>query len=346
MEAGASLNFRLSGGQVLSDRSESDDGFQTSAADSERTFADLVADLADGPLKLTAGVSFERNEIDTQPQFANPLSVGEDQLGGFLIGQYQLNEIVTLSGSVRLDDYEQFGSQTTYAAGAVANWSMLRLFASYATAFKAPSLSERFEQSFFNIGNPDLDPEESRTWEVGADWTLNPAFVIGASYYQTRIDDLINYNFGQLQNINIDEAEIDGAEAYVTASPTDWAHIRLAYAWTDARDAILDTPLARRPEHAVRFDARISPNERLAFVLSWAYVGERTDVTYSDAGAFVSSNGEVDGFSVGALAATFALDERAELFARIDNLTDEEYEQPAAFVGAPRATIVGVRARF
>ncbi len=346
MEAGTALSFRLSGGQVLSDRSETDGGFQTNAADSERTFADLVADYAHGPAKLTAGLSFERNEIETQPQFADPLSVGEDQLSGFVIGQFVLNDNVTLSASVRLDDYEQFGSQTTYGAGVVANLSSLRLFASYATAFKAPSLSERFETSLFNVGNPDLDAEESQSWEAGADWTLNSAFTLGASYYQTRIDNMIDYSFGTLQNINIDEAEIDGAEAYISASPAEWATLRLAYAWTDARDSIADTPLLRRPEHAFTFDARVTPTDRLAFVLEWTYVGERNDVTYDDAGEFVSGNAPVDSYHVGALAATFALDERAELFARIDNFADEEYEQPNGYTGAPRATTVGVRARF
>ena len=33
-------------------------------------------------------------------------------------------------------------------------------------------------------------------------------------------------------------------------------------------------------------------------------------------------------------------------FARIDNLTNETYEQPAAFAGAPRSAMVGVRAKF
>lgn len=346
MEAGTALNFRLSGGQVLSDRSETDGGFQTNAAGSERTFADLVADYADGPAKLTAGVSFERNEIDTRPQFASPLSVGEDQLSGFVIGQFELNDLITLSGSLRLDDYEQFGSHTTYSAGVVANLSSLRLFASYATAFKAPSLSERFETSSFNIGNPDLEAEESQSWEASADWTLNDAFTLGASYYQTRINQIIEYNFGTLQNINIDEAEIDGAEAYIAASPADWATLRLAYAWTDARDSIADVPLLRRPEHAVTLDARVEPTDRLAFALNWTYVGERNDVTYDDAGDFVSGNAPVDSYHVGAVAATFALDERAELFARIDNVADAEYEQPNAYAGAPRATSVGVRARF
>ncbi|GAM99190.1 outer membrane vitamin B12 receptor BtuB [alpha proteobacterium U9-1i] len=346
MEGGSALNFRLSGGQVLSQRGETDSGFQTSAAESDRTFADLVATYAHGPVTLTSGVAFERNEIETQPQFANPLSVGEDQVGVYAIGQYAFNNVLTATGSIRWDDYDQFGARTTYGAGIVANLASLRLFASYATAFKAPSLSERFEQSFFNIGNPDLEAEESQSWEIGADWTLNPTLTLGASYYQTRIDNMINYNFGLLQNVNVDEAEIDGAEAYVETALTDWASIRLAYAWTDARDAIADRPLTRRPEHALMLDARVSPTERLAFSLSWDYVGERTDVTYSDAGAFISSNREVDGFHVGALAATYKLDDRAEVFARIDNLTDETYEQPAAFAASPRAGTIGVRARF
>lgn len=346
MEAGASLTLRLEGGEVRTERAEIDAGAVINAAEARQRFLDASARYAQGGSSLVAGIELRRDEIDTQPQFASPLSAEEEQSALYLTGQTRFAERFTATGSVRVDEYESFGSQTTYALGLVGDFGPLRAFASYGTAFKAPSLSERFEVSMFNIGNPDLLPEDSRSWELGADWRVVEGLTLGGSYYQTRIEDMIDYNFGTLQNVNVGEASIDGAEAYIEAAPASWASLRLVYAWTDARNELTDAPLARRPENAWRIDARVTPTERLALALSWDFIGERTDVTYRDNGTFESGNASVESFNVGALAVTFDLDERAQLFARVDNLSDETYEQPAAFAAAPRGTSVGVRARF
>lgn len=336
---------RLSGGQVRSDRSETDGGFETNAAVSRQSFADLNTRLAWGGANLTAGVAFARDDIDTRPQFADPLSIGEDQTAAYIIGESAIFDHVTATGSVRADHYESFGTQVTYQLGAVAAFDPVRVFASYGAAFKAPSLSERFEQSFFNHGNPDLRPEASRSWEIGGDWRAGANLTLGGSYYQTRIDDLIQYDFGALHNVNIGRADIDGAEAYAQWANA-WASIRVSYDWTRARNAETGEQLVRRPEDAWRLDARLRPTRRLSLALQWAYVGARRDVAYDDAGAFVSGSGLVSAFNVGALSATYDIDETAQLFGRIDNIADERYEQPSAFAGAPRSVSVGLRARY
>ncbi|MGE0743142.1 MAG: TonB-dependent receptor [Hyphomonadaceae bacterium] len=340
------VTLRLSGGQVLSDRSETDGGFETSAAESTRDFADASATFARDGMLLVGGLAFERNEIDTRPQFSNPLVVGEDQFAGYVLSQFNVARHVVATGSVRVDDYENFGAQTTYSLGAVVTFGDVRAFASYGTAFKAPSLSERFETSFFNVGNPDLDPEESASWEIGGDWDVAETLRVGASYYQSRIDNLIEYDFLQSMNVNLGEAEIDGAEVYAEAAPTNWSSLRVSYMWTDARNGQTGAQLARRPEHAWGAELRLRPNDRLSLGAAWTYVGDRIDVTYNDNGTFRSGAEEIDGFNLGAVFATFDIDERAQIFARVDNVTDESYEQPAAFAGAPRSVTLGLRASY
>jgi vitamin B12 transporter len=344
---GEAFTLRLSGGQVTSDRTETEGGFQTSAAQAEQDFADLVGSYKVGSTTLTAGLSYFSDSIETQPQFADPLNVKEDRTAAFLIAQTGIGAHVDLTGSVRVDDYESFGTQTTYTIGGVARVGPARLFASYGEAFKAPSLSERFEQSFFNIGNPNLKPEESKTWEVGGDLSfVDGRLKLGGSYYQSEIDQLIQYNFGALQNVNVAKASIEGVEAFATVAPVSWGSLGLSYAWTDARDDATDRRLARRPENALRIEAKAEPTTRSTLTLTWQFVGPRKDVLYDDGGNFTTGYGTLAGYNVGALAGTFDLDDRAELFARIDNLTDETYEQPAAFAGAPRSALVGVRVKL
>jgi vitamin B12 transporter len=337
---------RAEAGAVGSDRVERDGGAEASSAQSLRSFANLSADGVAGGATLRAGISFEREAIDTRPQFASPLSVDEDHLSAYLIAQRDFTQRLALTGSVRVDDYESFGVQTTYSAGAVAFFGPLRVFAAHGAAFKAPSLSERFEVSFFNVGNPALLPEQSTSWEIGADWRANDEVRLGVSYYSTDISDLIEYRFAELRNVNIASAEIEGAEAYAAISLAARANVRLDYAWTDARNGETGARLARRPEHAWSITADVTVSERVALSARWRFVGERVDVLYDDAGAFVNANGETPGFEVGDLTLRFALDERAEVTARVTNVTDEVYEQPNAFAGAPRSFHLGLRARY
>lgn len=336
---------RLSGGQVIAERSETDGGLETSSADSERTFADAALQFERDAARVSAGVSFERNEIDTRPQFAAPLRAGEDQYAIYAVGQFNLAPDLTATAAARMDEYENFGEHGTFSAGLVYDAAPLRVFASYGEAFKAPSLSERFETSFFNIGNPELRPETSRSWEIGADLQLGDNVRAGGSYYRTRITDLIEYDFAVLQNVNIGRADIDGAEAYVEAAPAPWTSLRVAYSWTDAINGDTGEQLSRRPEHAWRIEGRIQPAEGFTLTAAWDHVGERTDVAYDDAGLFLSAMGTAEPYDVGAIAATFDVNADIQVFARVDNVTDETYEQPLAFASRPRAAVVGLRAR-
>lgn len=345
-EAGAGWRLRLSGGQVRTERSEKDADIEISSSESTRTFLDAAAHYSADGNAFTAGFSFERNRIETAPQFALPLSAGEEQAALYVIGQHQVSGHIIATGSARLDDYESFGPETTYALGVVLDFAPLRLFVSHGTAFKAPSLSERFETSLFNLGNPDLRPEEARSWEIGADWAPAEAVRAGVSFYRTRIEDLITYDFFQLRNVNVSRAAIDGVEAYVEASPAPWATLRATHAWTDAVDRTTGAQLQRRPRRAWRLDARLRASPRLTLAASWSHVGDRSDVTYGDDGAFLDAFGTADAFGVGALAASFDLTQEVQLFARVDNVTDETYEQPAAFAGAPRSASIGLRADY
>ncbi|MEQ1619738.1 MAG: TonB-dependent receptor, partial [Terricaulis sp.] len=343
--AGDRLAMRASGGQVRSDRAERDGGVETTSAQSTRSFVDVTTRYVSEHSTLTAGLSLERNRINTAPQFATPLHIGEDQTAVTLVGQTEYSSLV-FTGAVRIDRYERFGTETTYSTGVVAGLGQLRLYASSGTAFKAPSLNERFELSPpFNLGNPNLKPERAQAWEIGADWTPGGEFKLGVSYYSTQIENLIEYDFLQSSNVNVGEAEIEGAEAFLEASPFDWISARLAYDWTDARNGSTGQQLLRRPEHAWRAEMEFAPSSRWGLGLAFNRVGARRDVTYADAGAFLSAAERIPGFDLITLWTHYDLG-GAEFFARAENVLDEHYEQPAAFAGAPRNFQLGVRARF
>ena len=76
------------------------------------------------------------------------------------------------------------------------------------TAFRAPDTSDRF--GF--IGNPDLDPEESETIELGVVHQLTENNILSITYFENRIDDLIEPNDTFTRMENIHKAKITGVE--------------------------------------------------------------------------------------------------------------------------------------
>jgi vitamin B12 transporter len=348
------ISTRLRAGQVSTALDSFDGTALTDTYESERDFAEARATVTGGGRfkpGLSAGLDWQAERIDTDTAFNAPLSISEDVVSAWLIGQAQLEDIA-FTASVRHDTYEAFGDQTTHNIGAV--WALdaisTRLRASWGTSFKAPTLSERFASSAFVTPNPGLVPEEGETLELGFDTRLDMANLsFGAAWYDSEIENLIEtvFDFTTFTgtNENIGQADLSGYEAYLAISPAEALSLRVDYSHTDATNGDTGAALLRRPEHAASASATWQMTGRLTLNSRYTYTGERQDVTYDDDGFFVSGSGRVDSFELVDIAARYQLNDAVQLFGRVSNLFDQTYEQPAAFAGAPRAVSIGVRWR-
>jgi len=350
------LETRLRGGQVIYDLESLDGAAITDTYEAERSFAQTSvawrprgAGVLIDPL-ISAGLDWQDERIDTDTAFNNPLSVSEDTVSLYAAVQGGLTEALTVTVSARYDDYEAFGGQTTGNIGAVYALPALstRLRASYGTSFKAPTLSERFASSAFVTPNPDLEPEEGETVEIGFDTTLERVR-FGAAWYDGAVENLIEnvFDFTTFTgtNQNIGQADLSGWEACAEWTPVDALTLAADYTYTDAINADTGARLQRRPEHAWSARAVVRPSDFAALTVRYNHVGERRDVTYDDAGFFIASGQLIDGYQTVDLTGTLDLGEAAQLFLSATNLFDETYEQPAAFAGAPRAVTIGLRWR-
>ncbi|MBL8558951.1 MAG: TonB-dependent receptor [Hyphomonadaceae bacterium] len=350
---------RLSGGQVLNERRERDGGVVTTTVEGERNFVDLetrwtrarIGFVSDPALTFGAQYATERTD-NSSTLFTNALFAEEDNRALFAVGQGRLGKGTDVALSLRWDDNENFGDQTTYTLGVSQDFAAfnlpVRVYASWGASYKAPTLSERFGTNFFNVGNPDLQPEEGESAEIGFDATPFEALSFGATYFDTEIENLIEYDFGSLQNINIGRADIDGFETYVKGSLSDRANIRLSYVFTDARNASAagNPRLARRAPHAWSVDGSVQVTEKLKLSAGWTWTSSRIDVLYDDNGDFAAGAGRNAGYDTGRLALDFAVTDALSLYAVARNISDTDYEDPNAFRGAPRSVSVGVRGTF
>jgi len=154
---------------------------------------------------LVAGFEYLDQSIDADTSFIEDRRQIYSVFGGY-VGQIGNN---TLQASVRNDDYSTFGNQTNFSLGYGYRFSrQFRLRASGGTGFHAPTFSELYDPFF---GNPSLQPEKSRSWEVGGDVTVGRhAFAV--TYFNNRIDGLIVFDGASSSLLNLRQARIEGFE--------------------------------------------------------------------------------------------------------------------------------------
>jgi len=220
--------------------------------------------------------------------------------------------------SARHDDNSAFGGATT---GSLAlGWratELLRVYASFGQGFRSPTMNELYDPGYggYYAGNPALDPERSRSSEIGVEFTPAANQRFKANVYSNRVDDLISFTGFQNQAINIAHAKIDGAELTWDASVGAWS-ARATYTWQDARNGDTDQPLLRRAKNKVSALAERSFGERFSAGAELAYYSRREDIANVGLPAYALLN----------LRARWALDDSWSVHGRIENLTDRDYE--------------------
>ncbi|MEB8430880.1 TonB-dependent receptor [Cocleimonas sp. KMM 6892] len=197
------LNLRFTVGQSKDENDNFKDGTFTGDFATKQNTASLIANYAiNNNNNLLLGTDWVDAEVDSNTEYD---VTSRDNTGVFASYATQLNK-THIDTSLRYDDNEQFGSETTggIAFGQELTDSM-RLKASYGTAFKAPTFNQLYYPGF---GSTDLLPEKSENYELGLDGKFsNGSWEVNV--FQNDIDNLI----AGFPVSNIDEARIRGIEA-------------------------------------------------------------------------------------------------------------------------------------
>jgi vitamin B12 transporter len=251
----------------------------------------------------------------------------------------------------RLDHHSEFGSEVTWriAPAYLIHETGTKLKASYGTGFKAPSLEDLFggDGTGFIAGNPDLQPEKSRGWDAGFEQSLfEDRLSFGSTYFRNEIEDLITIvSFTApppIQPENVSEAETWGIESFIAVTPVETVTLRLDHTWLKTRDQQGNADLLRRPEHKLNLDVSYRPTEKVTLSFDVLYVGKREDVNA------VAPFGRVkeDPYTVVSLSGSWQVRSNLRLFGRVENLLDEDYEDPSGFGQPGIGVFAGLEARL
>ncbi len=261
------------------------------------------------------------------------------QTGIYLQDHVELAERWFLTAGFRWDDHSSAGSAETYRVTArhLLPGRATALHGSIGTGFRAPSLEERFNNW---VGNPDLRPETSFGWDCGVERSFfGDRLVVDATYFRNDFTNLIQFFptgpfTGELRNVG--SAFSSGVEVTTTWRLDPRTTLAANYVYTFTRDRETGLELQRRPRHKAAF--RLTRQlwcDRARLHANLLYVGQRRDSVFT-----LNEYVRLD------LAGTYQLSRGCELFARIDNVLDENYEEVWGYETAGISAYGGVNLRW
>jgi vitamin B12 transporter len=253
----------------------------------------------------------------------------------------------TLTAAGRHDWNELFEDETTwrFSGAYLFRGTGTKLKTSYGNAVKAPTIFELFGFTPTFQGNPNLVPERSRGWDAGIEQSLLAGkATVELTYFDNRIDNLIT-GFGNTSRNLPGESRSNGIELSGRYSPIKPLDLVASYTYTDTRDSD-GNELVRRPEHVASFTGtyRFLEN-RASATLGIDYNGNTRDFVFFP---FPQPTQRLvlDEYTLVRLAGTYKLTDWLQLFGRIENALNEQYEEVFSFATPGRAGYVGMRATF
>lgn len=261
----------------------------------------------------------------------------------FLQNQLILDGGFSAIAGIRFDDNEKFGSHSTYKLGVSFYFDKTntKLKINYGTGFKAPSLFYLFDPAF---GNPELKPEENSGWDLGFEqYFFGSGFSFGATYFSMKFENMFGFD-QNFVTININKAETKGIESFVTyKSNRFYAH--LTYTYTDAVDLsnLEESRLIRRPKDKVTLTLSYNPIEKINLNSSIRYVGGREDDDFS---TFPSTRITLSEYTIVDLAVNYKLIDNLNLFVRVENLFNTDYEEVLYYGSLGRTFYGGIYFEF
>ncbi|MCV0382046.1 MAG: TonB-dependent receptor [Erythrobacter sp.] len=296
-----------------------------------------------GGLVIAAGAEHEWTSYET----ATDARAEAEITGAYAQFGWVLGGLAAHVGG-RIDDHDRFGTEASFGGDlSYALGSGWRLRASVGEGFKAPTLF----QLFSDFGNTALQPERSTSYDIGFErGSRREGLHLAATAFRRDSEDLIAFVscFGSTAPLcndrpfgtydNVARARSQGLEFEAGADVLPGLRLSGVATVLDAEDRLSGFDLARRPDYSATLFADYTTGFGLALGADLRLVGDSFDDAANTVG--------LDGYEVFDLRAAYDVTDRYQLFGRIENVFDADYQTAAGYATAGRGAFVGVRARM
>jgi vitamin B12 transporter len=289
-----------------------------------------------GPHLVSA--TFERREdaLENAPTTSAKLLSRDRSQDAISLGYGFVQGPHSLQLHVRHDKDSEFGGKTTgSAAYGYAITPALRFTASAGTAFRVPTLYQRFSE----YGLPTLKPESSRNAELGLQYS-DGGTQAGIVVYKNRVRNLIVFDgsaTGCASSFGCYSSTARARYQGVTLSGSQRlgdVTLRGSVDFQDPRDEATHNLLARRAQR----HATLGADWRVA---GWTLGAEvqTSGRRYDDAANAV----RLGGYTLLNLSASTKITRDLNLVARVDNVGNKDYQFARLYANAGRTAYVGLK---
>jgi vitamin B12 transporter len=303
-------------------------------------------------LTLTSGFFYSQVDSGQERPFVSqdfgpmPTFISDytEETAVFLQASVTPFEGLNLVAGGRYDHFNDFGGIWTYrvAGSYVIPKTDTHLHASVATGFSPPSSQDKI---FGN--NPNLDPIENFGWDAGIEQRFwGGRVLVGATYFHNDLSNVIGFD-GLFQTLNLGSAITQGVETEIKVTPIADLTFTDAYTYlyTEKTSAVdIAQPegarLPRRPRNEIYVSASYLWCKKLRTTVEAKFVNAREELNFG------GPNFDIEDYAVVNLAAEYEVNSHFSIFARIENLGNEQYSEVFGFPALGRAAYGGFKVRF
>lgn len=272
---------------------------------------------------------------------------GEDlsrfQLGLFGEAQLGIADRLFFTGGLRYDDNQDFGEHvsariTSAFVQALNDESSIKLRASAGNGFRAPSLQEIAFNQNSTLPTPALAEESSSGYDLGVEYFRASGLSAEISWFEQSIKDEIVFDrvtFSRYLQAD-GRSHSKGVEVQFAAPMSRWAQLQASFTRNLTQTAD-DLPRIRRPGKFVNVSLYLYPQENVVLLLNNRWERDAVDGL---------ARTPLDNYEVLDLSVNYEPVSNWEIFARVNNLLDENYQEVPGYNTSGRAAHVGARFTF
>ncbi len=288
---------------------------------------------------VTVGFEFEDREADRRTGGANQnFSKAQTTRAIYAQNEWRPWDPLTVVTGARFLRESAFGAEQVFDASAAYFWAPanLKLRGGWGQGFRVPSLNELF---FPNFGDPNLRPEKSRTFEIGAEQVLfEDRLSWSGTLFRTDFKDLIQFTRVSPTRSaaqNVGRSRIEGAELELELKPWEAWTLTGSYTHLEANERPSLEELVRVPKNTMAFTIGYSPSQRWETRLEGLLVSSREESTATNARNRTKGYLKFDLFAQVRIRGCL----RAHL--RVENLFNRKYSEVLGFPANGTLVTVG-----
>lgn len=292
-------------------------------------------------LRLVYGVDLENESIDD-----GSFDVDRDQNAYYLEYQGNFRDRLFVTAGGRVDDNDDFGTHNSYRVSSAylipIGDSVLKLKGAYGTGFRAPSL---YEVAYNNgpfayppASGTTLDEEKSKGYDLGLSWQAAGGLYLEAVYFDQKIEDEIYFDLANYSGYLQDRGDTDSSGVELSAIWPIAEVLSLTANYTfNATETSDGNSRAYRPEKLANLGLNWRPlDDTLVLGIHWRMSRDAEDIDGS----------KLDNYQLLGFNASYRLFSAMEVYGRVENALDEDYQEIPTYNTSGAAGYAGLRYSF